>query len=40
MSIWQFMAALDGYAQANNPSDGKSLSGSEMDAIWERVKDG
>lgn len=40
MSMWKFMAAADGYAKANNPDSGKSLSGSEMDELWSRVKDG
>lgn len=34
MSMWQFMAAVDGYVKANTPDDG-SLSESEIDELWE-----
>ena len=34
MSVFQFMAALDGYAQAHSPEDDKSLSGDEADDVW------
>jgi hypothetical protein len=35
MSVWQFMAALDGYIEANSSDEDKSLSGQEADEIWE-----
>jgi len=34
MSVWQFMAAVDGYVQANTEGDG-SLNGREADELWE-----
>lgn len=38
MSMWQFMAAAEGYAKANSPDDDKSLSTSEQDALWAMVQ--
>lgn len=35
MSMWQFMAAVDGYIRANSTDDGKSLSKSEVDDLWK-----
>ncbi|MEZ0212434.1 MAG: hypothetical protein ACAH27_05720 [Xanthobacteraceae bacterium] len=40
MSMWQFMTAIDGYVQANNPEDAKKLSSSEELDLWNMVKDG
>lgn len=40
MSLWQFMAAVKGYAKANNPDDGKSLTAAEEDALWAAVAEG
>lgn len=37
MSVWQFMAALDGYIAANSPED-KGLTTKEADELWEWVK--
>ncbi len=34
MSMWQFMAAVDGYAKAHAPDDEKSLSTKEKDELW------
>ena len=34
MSVWQFMAAIDGYVEANSSDDG-SLGGREADELWE-----
>lgn len=34
MSMWQFMAAVDGYVQANSPDDG-SLTTKERDELAE-----
>ena len=39
MSVWQFMAALDGFAKANSSDDGKTLSAAEEESLWEAVKD-
>lgn len=38
MSVWQYMAALDGYARANDPDGDKRLSGSEQDELWDWLK--
>lgn len=37
MSMWQFMAAIEGYAKVNNPED-DSISDQEVDEIWEWMK--
>lgn len=34
MSIWEYMAALDGFNQANDPDAEKRLSGEEKDELW------
>jgi len=36
MSMWQFMAAADGYVKANSSSDNE-LSSSEVDELWEWI---
>jgi hypothetical protein len=33
MSVWQFLAAVDGYINANSPDDG-SLTSREVDELW------
>lgn len=38
MSIWQFMAVLDGYIRHNEPDDGK-LSGGEIDDVWKWMQE-
>jgi hypothetical protein len=38
MSVWQFMAALDGYAKAHDPEAGKALSNTEKDDLWAMVQ--
>ncbi len=38
MSVWQFMAAVDGYVKANSADDGK-LDGKEIDDIWEWLQE-
>lgn len=35
MSMWQFMAAVDGYSKANKPDDEKGLSAKEKDDLWD-----
>lgn len=41
MSMWQFMAAVEGYAKAHAPDDGK-ISSSDADEVWQwmQAKDG
>jgi len=34
MSVWAFFAAIDGWMAAHCPEDGKSLSASEQDDLW------
>lgn len=38
MSMWQFMAAADGYSKANSPDTG-ALSAKEADELWEWLED-
>jgi hypothetical protein len=38
MSIWQFMAAIDGYAKAHDPESGKGLTKAEEDDLWAWVQ--
>jgi hypothetical protein len=40
MSLWEFMAAVEGYVKANSSEDEKTLTASEIDDLWEMVKDG
>lgn len=35
MSVWQFMAAVDGVIKANSSEDKKSLSKSEANDVWK-----
>ncbi|MHC3940226.1 hypothetical protein ACI0FR_01536 [Paenochrobactrum sp. BZR 201-1] len=35
MSMWQFMASVDGYVKANTPEDKQGLSGKEKDELFE-----
>lgn len=37
MSVWQFMSAVDGYAEANTPDDG-ALTNAEIDELWDWVQ--
>ncbi|MFI0844434.1 hypothetical protein [Mesorhizobium sp. IMUNJ 23232] len=34
MSIWQFMAAWDGYVEANDPEAGARMSEAEAEDVW------
>lgn len=34
MSVWQYMAAIDGYIKANSSDDGE-LSAAEIDDLWK-----
>lgn len=38
MSVWQYMAAVEGYARANDPEAAKKLSAKERDELWDWVK--
>ncbi|WP_323034106.1 GTA-gp10 family protein [Pararhodobacter sp.] len=38
MSLWQFLAALDGYAKAHDPKSGQKLKAGEKDDLWEMVR--
>lgn len=35
LSMWQFMAACDGFAKAHDPDATKELSPGEADDLWE-----
>lgn len=35
MSLWQFMAAAEGFARANDPDAAKELSAGEADDLWK-----
>ena len=39
MSLWQFMAALDGYIAANSPDADKRLTAQEEDELWTLIED-
>ncbi|QFT69603.1 hypothetical protein FIU93_22650 [Labrenzia sp. THAF35] len=39
MSMWQYMAALDGYIRANSPDDQSRLSDKEADEIFAWMKE-
>lgn len=34
MSIWQFVAAMEGYAEAHDPEAQQGLSSQEADDLW------
>lgn len=38
MSVWQFMAAVDGYIKANTTEDKKALSRSEVNDVWQYLQ--
>jgi hypothetical protein len=38
LSIWQLMAAADGYADAHSPDGGAGLSEAEKDDLWALVQ--
>lgn len=38
MSMWQYMAAVDGYIKANTSEESAGLSGREADELWEWMK--
>lgn len=38
MTMWQFMAAVEGYADAHDPKRSERLSDADRDELWEMVK--
>jgi hypothetical protein len=38
MSMWQYMAAIDGYIAANSPDD-KGMTAKEADDIWDFIQE-
>ncbi len=38
MSMWEFMAALEGYVKANSADDGK-MSSAEVDDVWKWMQE-
>lgn len=37
MTMWQIMAAIDGFIAANTPEDKRGLSAKEKDELWAFV---
>ena len=37
MSVWQYMAALDGFIAANSPEE-KGLTAKEADDLWDWIE--
>ncbi len=40
MSMWKFLAAIDGYIRANSTDDGKGLSTAEVDELFDWITSG
>lgn len=40
MSFWQWLAAVNGYAAANSPKGGATLTEAEKDELWTMVDEG
>lgn len=38
MSMWQYLAAVEGYVKANSVDDANGLSSREADELWEWMK--
>jgi hypothetical protein len=38
-SVWRFMAAMDGYAQAHGAGDANTLSDQAADDLWKWVRE-
>jgi hypothetical protein len=38
MSVWQFMAAVDGWIKANTSEDKKALSKNEVNDVWQYLQ--
>lgn len=39
VSLWQFLAAWEGFIQANSPEEEKKLSPKEVDELWDWIED-
>jgi hypothetical protein len=39
LSVFEFLSALDGFAQANDPEGEKALSESEKNDLWTFIQD-
>jgi hypothetical protein len=37
LSVFEYLAALDGFSEANDPDSQKRLSDAEKDEIWARL---
>lgn len=37
MSIWEYLAVVEGYRQAHDPDAGKELSSAEVDDLWDFI---
>jgi hypothetical protein len=37
LSVFEYLAALDGFSEANDPDSHKRLSETEKDEIWSRL---
>jgi hypothetical protein len=37
MSIWDFLASVEGYRQANDPDADKRLNTNEQDQLWDFI---
>lgn len=40
MSVWQYMATIDGFLDANSSEENKGLSSTERDELWDFVEMG
>ncbi|WGG61947.1 hypothetical protein [Brucella intermedia] len=40
MSMWQYLAAVEGYIKSNTPDDGKGLSAAEVDELFDWIQSG
>lgn len=38
MSVWQYMAALEGHMQANGAEGSGKLSSSDKDRLWSKIQ--
>lgn len=39
MSMWQYLAALEGYQKANDPDADKALTSKEVDELWDWIRE-
>jgi hypothetical protein len=38
MSVWQYLAAIDGYVAAHDPDADKRLTDKEEDELWDWIQ--